>query len=182
MWRLHLAIVGSLLFASPLHAATTFDFNPVTKKLDLPLDSSSLGNVTGLTVAMTEYDCTTFDNGGTLTTDSAGNFVCQNDDNSAGGGDPVLIDGAAVADGAGVNLIAGTTGLDITFNTGVSPDTATFVVDPTEVVGSQTFSDASTDTIVWTWNRATGTDPTLTFGDATVTGIIVSASQSFTLG
>src|SRR3990167_10014374 len=174
-----LLLGGLFLFASPLHAATTFDFNPVTKKLDLTLDPTNLGNVSGITVAMTDYDCTTFANGGTLTTDASGNFVCQNDDTSAGGGDPVLIDGSAVADGAGVNLIAGTTGLDMTFNTGVSPDTATFVVDPTEVVGSQIFSDASTDTMVWTWNRATGTDPTLTFGSGTVTGQIVAASTGF---
>ena len=61
----------SLLFASPLYAATTFDFNSVYKKLDLTLNPNDLGNVTGLTVAMTTYaDC------GILTTDANGNFVC----------------------------------------------------------------------------------------------------------
>jgi hypothetical protein len=41
----------------------------------------------------------------------------------------------------------------------------TIAFDPTELLGSRTWGDASTDTIVWTWNRATGTDPTMTFGN-----------------
>jgi hypothetical protein len=45
----------------------------------------------------------------------------------------------------------------------------TVAFDPTELLGSRTWGDASTDTIVWTWDRATGTDPTLTFGSALVT-------------
>jgi hypothetical protein len=58
--------------------------------------------------------------------------------------------------------------IDITNGDGVAGNpTAAF--DPTELTGSRTFGDGSTDTIVWTWNRATGTDPTLTFGDAAIT-------------
>ncbi|KKK59965.1 hypothetical protein LCGC14_3029090, partial [marine sediment metagenome] len=41
----------------------------------------------------------------------------------------------------------------------------TIAFDPTELLGNRTWGDASTDTIVWTWNRATGTDPTMTFGN-----------------
>jgi hypothetical protein len=40
--------------------------------------------------------------------------------------------------------------------------------DSTAVVGSKTWGDGSTDTIVWTFNRATGTDPTITFNSGSV--------------
>jgi hypothetical protein len=39
----------------------------------------------------------------------------------------------------------------------------TIAFDPTELLGSRIWGDGSTDTIVWTWNRATGTDPSITF-------------------
>jgi hypothetical protein len=42
-------------------------------------------------------------------------------------------------------------------------------IDTAGTIGSKTWSDGSTDTFVWTFNRATGTDPTLTFGDAALT-------------
>src|SRR3990167_9314871 len=93
MWRLHLAIVGSLLFASPLHAATTFDFNPVTKKLDLIVDTSNAGTITGVSVTLTGTICTSYANDGALTTDPAGNVVCSDDDTGAGTGDNVLVNG-----------------------------------------------------------------------------------------
>lgn len=51
--------------------------------------------------------------------------------------------------------------LDVTNGDGVSGN-PTVAFDPTELTGSRTFGDASTDTIVWTFNRATGTDPTIT--------------------
>jgi hypothetical protein len=51
-------------------------------------------------------------------------------------------------------------------------------VDLTEILGSVTFGDASTDTIVWTFDRATGTDPTITFDSG---GITVQALVSTTL-
>jgi hypothetical protein len=41
-------------------------------------------------------------------------------------------------------------------------------VDLTEILGSVTFGDASTDTIVWTFDRATGTDPTITFNSGSI--------------
>lgn len=37
--------------------------------------------------------------------------------------------------------------------------------DSTTVIGSQSWGDGSTDTIVWTWDRLTGTDPTMTILD-----------------
>ena len=48
--------------------------------------------------------------------------------------------------------------------------------DPTAVVGSQTWGDGSTDTIVWTFNRSTGTDPTITFNSGSI------GFQAITLG
>src|SRR3990167_1088019 len=80
MWRLRLAIAGSLLFASPLYAATTFDFNPVTKKLDLIVDTSNAGTITGVSITLTGTICTSFANDGALTTDAVGNVVCSDDD------------------------------------------------------------------------------------------------------
>jgi hypothetical protein len=40
--------------------------------------------------------------------------------------------------------------------------------NPSKVLGSITFGDGSTDTIVWTWDRLTGTDPSLTFGSGSI--------------
>lgn len=45
-----------------------------------------------------------------------------------GGGDPVLIDGTDVTDSSGVDLIGGAD-ITITFNTGASPDTASWAVN-----------------------------------------------------
>lgn len=60
-----------------------------------------------------------------------------------------------------------TEGLAIDITNGAGSITLDF--DPTELTGNRTWGDASTDTIVWTWNRATGTDPTMAFGDNLVT-------------
>lgn len=80
-------------------------------------------------------------------------------DGGAGGGDPVLIDSVAVSDASGVDLQGGA-GVDITFNAAVSPDTASFIADLTELntatFGSGTFTTLTFDAGV--------TDPILTFG------------------
>jgi len=81
------------------------------------------------------------------------------DQSGAGGGDPVLIDGTGVTDGSGVDLQGGA-GIDITFNAAVSPDTASFVTDFTEInsltFGSGTFTtltfDAGIIDPVWTYS------------------------------
>ncbi len=65
--------------------------------------------------------------------------------------------------------------LDITNGTGAAGN-PTFAFDPTELTGSRTFGDASTDTIVWTFDRATGTDPTITFNSGSI------GLQALTLG
>ncbi len=52
-------------------------------------------NVTRLTINtsgqlnLANYNCSTFNNGGTLTTDSSGNVICANDDGGVGGGQAV---------------------------------------------------------------------------------------------
>ena len=73
----------------------------------------------------------------TLTTDTTGNYVAS------------ITDGLAIDGGDG----------------GSEGAALTIAFDPTELLGNRTWGDASTDTIVWTWDRATGTDPTFTFGD-----------------
>ncbi len=72
-----------------------------------------------------------------LTTDTTGNYVAT------------ITDGLAIDGGDG----------------GSEGATLTLAFDPTELLGNRTWGDGSTDTIVWTWNRATGTDPAMTFGN-----------------
>ena len=55
----------------------------------------------------------------------------------------------------------------------------TIAFDPTEFLGSRTWGDGSTDTIVWTWNRATGTDPTITFGNGALSTNSTWTASSF---
>lgn len=65
--------------------------------------------------------------------------------------------------------LTATEGLAIDLSSAGAGTDFTIAFDPTELFGNRTWGDASTDTIVWTWNRATGTDPTLTFGSAAIT-------------
>lgn len=83
------------------------------------------------------------DNAGTIECkNSAGAWSACQDGTGAGGGDPVLIDGVAVSDGSGVDLIGGTNGIDISFNAGVSPDTATFNLDLSEISAGDLANDS----------------------------------------
>ena len=84
-----------------------------------------------------------------------------------GSGDPILIGGTAVMDASGVDLIGGTNGLDIAFDAGVSPDTATFNLDATEIE-AVTFGAGGNASNLWTVNLS-GTDPTLLWGSDAVT-------------
>lgn len=76
----------------------------------------------------------------TLTTHTTGNYVAS------------ITDGLAIDGGDG----------------GSEGATITIAFDPTELLGSRTWGDASTDTIVWTFDRATGTDPTITFNSGSI--------------
>jgi hypothetical protein len=73
---------------------------------------------------------------------------------------------------AGTGLTGGGTTGSVTLNVaaGTYLDVAADDVslDLTEILGSVTFGDASTDTIVWTFNRATGTDPTIEFNSGSI--------------
>src|SRR3990167_2951771 len=162
--RYVLAVLGSCLLALSAWADTTLDFNPIYSRFDLILDPTALGNVSGLTIRMSELDCSGYASSGTLTTNSDGVFICADDDTGAGGGDPVLIDGSAVGDASGVDLQGGV-GVDITFNTGVSPDTASFLTDFTEI-SSLTWGAGAFTTMTF---DAGVTDPTVTAGSGTLT-------------
>lgn len=72
-----------------------------------------------------------------------------------------------VCDTTYANLTA-TEGLAIDLSSAGAGTDMTIAFDPTELLGNQTWGDASTDTIVWTWNRASGTDPTITFNSGSI--------------
>jgi hypothetical protein len=59
------------------------------------------------------------------TWNSDGSITWEDDDTGAGGGDPVLVNTTAITDPSGLDLTNGT-GITITLNDAVSPDTATF--------------------------------------------------------
>lgn len=73
--------------------------------------------------------------------------------------------------------LTGTEGLAIDLSSVGAGTDFTIAFDPTELLGNRTWGDASTDTIVWTWDRATGTDLTMTVGNA-----IVSFNGTVTAG
>lgn len=64
--------------------------------------------------------------------------------------------------------LTATEGLAIDLSSAGAGTDFTIAFDPTELLGSQTWGDGSTDTIVWTFNRATGTDPTITFNSGSI--------------
>ena len=84
-----------------------------------------------------------------------------------GSGDSILVGGTNVADASGVDLIGGTNGIDIAFVSAVSPDTATFNLDTTEVEAT-TWGAGGNASNVWTGN-VSGTDTTLTWGSGMIT-------------
>jgi len=87
------------------------------------------------------------------------------------------------------NYVASLTeGLAIDVGAAGEGATPSVAFDPTELNGSRTWGDGSTDTIVWTWDRATGTDPTIIFNNGsialpalTLTTPLADASVSDTL-
>ena len=79
----------------------------------------------------------------------------------AGGGDSVQVDGVNATD---VNLVSGT-GVDIAFDAGPAPDTATFDIDTTEL-GNITFGSGAG--LAHTFDASGGTDPVVTYGNGTV--------------
>lgn len=110
---------------------------------------------------------------GTLT-DNGDNTASLTTGGGAGGGDPVLIDGTGVTDASGVDLQGGA-GIDITFNAAASPDTASFILDLTEIstatFGSGTFTTITIDAGV--------TDPIFTFGSDS---LAITNAATFTIG
>jgi hypothetical protein len=90
--------------------------------------------------------------------DTAGEWK-RRDDTGAGGGDPVLISGNAVADASGVDLL-GSGVIVVTFNGAVSPDTGTWSFVPANLTGTTTWGGGAGQT--WAWD-AGATDPTFTF-------------------
>lgn len=93
------------------------------------------------------------------------------DGGPGGSGDDVLIDGIAITDGSGVDLIGGV-GVDWTLDLGVSPDTATLALDTTEVTDTTWGGGAQFD---WTLDASATTDPVIRFytnGVDVITGIL----------
>jgi hypothetical protein len=125
---------------------------------------------TGALKAVSVGDCGTLGPAGPLfnrivRVDSNGALQVCGITGGAGSGDI-----ESVAAGTGLTG-GGTTGaLTINVAAGTYLDVAADDVslDLTEILGSVTFGDASTDTIVWTFDRATGTDPTITFNSGSI--------------
>lgn len=78
--------------------------------------------------------------------------------------------------------LTGTEGLAIDLSSAGAGTDFTIAFDPTELLGNRTWGDGSTDTIVWTFNRATGTDPTITFNSASIGLLGLTASGVVALG
>src|SRR5690606_33771498 len=61
----------------------------ITNAGELLLSATGVGNDLVLSAAdqivLSGFNCSTYDNGGVLTTDANGNIVCQNDDGGAAG-------------------------------------------------------------------------------------------------
>ena len=92
--------------------------------------------------------------------------LCDGTDaTGAGGGDPVLIDGVAVTDAAGVDFIGGTGGIDITYNAAASPDTATLEIDGSEI-SSIEFGNNNFTTMTFS---AGAVDPVITVASGSLT-------------
>jgi hypothetical protein len=125
---------------------------------------------TGALKAVSVGDCGTLGPAGPLfnrivRVDSNGALQVCGITGGAGSGDI-----ESVAAGSGLTG-GGTTGaLTVNVGAGTYLDVAADDVslDLTEILGSVTFGDASTDTIVWTFDRATGTDPTITFNSGSI--------------
>lgn len=145
-----------------------------------PIDISDYTNlVAGTNITLTN-DTLNIDN--PVVADLTGNADTATNVVDNDFGDVNVVDGAWIVEtvaGAEVILGTGTTGNYVASITdGLAIDggdggsegaTLTIAFDPTELLGNRTWGDASTDTIVWTWDRATGTDPTMTFGNDLIT-------------
>ena len=153
MWRYALAV--SFLVSGVAFADNTLEVNPVTKKLDLVLDNSSAGVITGITATFTGYDCTLNSNGGALTTDSAGNLRCSDDDTGGGGGNS--FETIAVPAGASVVADSSTDTLTLTETTFLT-FTGTAATDTIDI--TQVTTDIGTDGLIAANAVALGTDTT----------------------
>ena len=109
--------------------------------------------------------------------DTAGEWK-RRDDTGAGGGDPVLISGNAVADASGVDLL-GSGVIVVTFNGAVSPDTGTWSFVPANLTGTTTWGGGAGQT--WAWDVG-AIDPTFTFASnaLTITNVATVTAPSFT--
>lgn len=83
--------------------------------------------------------------------------------NSAGASEIAPDSVTMTQDTVGNYVTSLTEGLAIDCGAAAEGGTPTVAFDPTELTGSRTWGDGSTDTIVWTWNRTTAGDPAVTF-------------------
>lgn len=153
--RLSLGASGTILRSNGTDAA----WLATTDITELGTIVTGTWNADTITVPYGGTGATTFTDGGILLGSGVGAVtamgVAANGQIPIGDGatDPVL---ATLTEGLAIDVTNGAGSITLDF-------------DPTELSGNRTWGDASTDTIVWTWDRATGTDPTMTFGDNLVT-------------
>lgn len=146
--------------------------------IDQTVDVTSLGDVSGVTVAFTGLtDC------GILTTDANGNLECG--PAPSGTGD---ITGVTAGDGMTGGGSSGELTLDVVGGVGITANANDVAFDATEI-DAVTWSDAVNASNLWTFD-VSGTNTTVTWGNATATlvgtwvadGLTLGANENITLG
>lgn len=121
--------------------------------------------VTPTLTGFTASRCARFNASGVLVPSTSGD--CDSGDTGGGGGDSILVGGTNVTDGTGINFLDAA-GIDLTFDSGVVPDTLTVGLDLTET-NDPTFGDDTDSSNVLTVRVASATDVTYTHTSAGVT-------------
>jgi hypothetical protein len=134
---------------------------------DMTITANGTGDIVFTTDADTTFtisnlNCTGNTNGGALTADATGLVTCSDDDTGTWtlAGDSGSSQTISSSDTA--SIVGGTNGIDTVAS---ATDTLTLDIDTTEI-GTTTFGSGSDFT--WTFNSSGATDPTLLFGNGSI--------------
>ena len=202
MKRLLWGLAGVLLLAVSVWAEPNYKTisNWTTSLQDVVVDTSSLGVITGTTVAGTDYDCTAFANGGALTADEDGNFLCTADDSGGNTFETISVPAGTspVADSSTDTLTitetsplvitgtAGTDTIDITFaGSDIGTDgtvQANAVALTTDTTGNYVESLTCAETMSGCVASAEDTDQLVGVKGATITQVHLNTTNTATAG